>query len=163
MGVAQDFHSIHPRHFDVGNNHVEERAVDLAPPRFASVDGFYFVTIAAESNIKQFADGALVIADEDLTHAFLLERWRPRVLQRKAMGMTMHLRWLRVGRQERAVAQVQPAVVASQSSRLFQLANGPIPCPHELERSGRRWPVPDRYRLQNSTGKVRKVFQFAAD
>ena len=72
MSVAQDFDPVDARHLDVGNDHVEERAVDFALGQLAAGDGFDFVAIAAQGNVEQFADGAFVVDDENVTHASLL-------------------------------------------------------------------------------------------
>src|SRR3984893_921873 len=72
MRVPKNFDSIHARHLDVGNNHVEQRAVDFALGQFATGDGFHLVAIAAQGDIEQFADRALVVTDENVTYALLL-------------------------------------------------------------------------------------------
>src|ERR1019366_5469754 len=72
VGVAQDFDAVDGGHLDVGHDHVEQGAVDLALGRFAAGDGFHFMAIAAQGNVEQFADGALVVADQDVTHGLLL-------------------------------------------------------------------------------------------
>ena len=70
--MAQDFDAIDDGHLDVGHDHVEERAVDLALCSIASGHGLDLVAIAAQRNVEQFADGAFVVADENVTHAILL-------------------------------------------------------------------------------------------
>ena len=72
MGVAQNFDAVDARHLDVGDNHVEERAVDFALGGIPRGNGFDFMTVAAQGNVEQFADGALVITDQNVTHARLL-------------------------------------------------------------------------------------------
>src|SRR5208282_1302005 len=72
VGVTQDFDAVHARHFDVSNNHVEQRTVDLAFGQLATGDGFHLVAIAAQGNIEKFTDRALVVTDENVTHADLL-------------------------------------------------------------------------------------------
>ncbi len=124
--VAQDFDPIDARHLDVGNNHVEQRAVDLAFGQFAGSDGFHLVAIAAQGNVEQFADRALVVADENLTHAFLLPRL-PAQLQRMPKRRKFRLR-------RRAPA----AATASRSWRLCRLPTAPTPCLRAPERSGTR-------------------------
>jgi hypothetical protein len=72
MGVAENFDAIGARHFDVGDDDVVKGAVELSLCHFAGVHGLDFVTVAAQGDLQHFADGALVIANQDVTHARLL-------------------------------------------------------------------------------------------
>src|ERR1700758_5563908 len=74
--MAQDFYAIDAWHLDVRNDNVVERAVNLVARRVATGDGFHLVAIATQRNIKQFANGALVIADQNVTHVRLRLVWR---------------------------------------------------------------------------------------
>ena len=161
--VAQDFDAIHARHLDVGNNHVEERAVDLALGRFAAGDGFDFMAIAAQGNIEQFADRAFVVADENVTHANLLRSCsRARGCQRSSGGCRCGgssagdaLPWS-------CASHFPCAATATRSWCPCRLPNAPTPCPHAPGRSGRRWRGPGRFRLQSSTGTARRFSPSAA-
>src|SRR5271170_3708301 len=124
MGMAQDFDSIHARHFDVGNNYVKQGAVDLALGQLASGNGFHLVAVAAQGDIQQFADGAFIVADEDVTHAILLLllplpklRWP---FQRTPLRMTMESRPRRIA---------PDAAIAQRSLCPCRLPNAPTPCP----------------------------------
>ena len=70
VGVAQHFDAVDVRHLDVGDDHVVRARYSIlrlaASPR---IYGFDFVAFAAQGDVEHFADGALVIADQDVTHA----------------------------------------------------------------------------------------------
>ncbi len=72
VGVAQHFDAIGVRHLDVGDDDVVEGAVELSFGHFAGVDGLDLVTVAAQGDVQHFADGALVVANQNVTHARLL-------------------------------------------------------------------------------------------
>src|ERR1700722_17554738 len=72
VGMAQYFDAVDVRHLDIGNDYVVERAVDFVLGRLTGLDGFDPVSFAAQGDIEHFADGALVVADQDISHATLL-------------------------------------------------------------------------------------------
>ena len=76
VGITQHFDAIDVRHLDVGDDHVEQGALDLAPRSIAAGHGFDFVAFAAQGDVEQFADGALVVADQNATHESLLPQLR---------------------------------------------------------------------------------------
>src|ERR1019366_8440864 len=149
--MPQHFDAIHARHLDVGHNHVEESAVDLALGRVATGDGFHLVAIAAQGNIEQFADRALVVADENVTHADLLPPPPPAPLPR-----------IPTRRKFRQRRPAPDGAIAPRSWCPCQLPNAPTPCPRAPARSGTRSPGPARFRLQSSTGRARRFFPSAA-
>src|SRR5437899_1796022 len=94
MGMAQDFDAVDMGHLDVGNDDVVESAVNFTLGGFTAIHGFDFVAIATKSDIQEFADGPLVIADQDLTHVRRLSlrrqprprsRWRWHEVSRPAL------------------------------------------------------------------------------
>ena len=136
MGVAQHFDAVDARHLDVGNDHVEERAVDFALGRIAGGDGFDFVTIAAQGDVEHFADGALVIADQNVTHArLLLLRLQRRLRVRR---QTLAPRQCPAARMFQSRWPRPCAASARRSWCPCRLRNAPTPCPHAPARSGRR-------------------------
>ncbi len=77
MGMAQNFDAVNVRHFDVGNDEIVESAVDFILGRLPGLHSFDAVTVAAQSDVEHFADGALVVADQDISHATSLGPLRP--------------------------------------------------------------------------------------
>ncbi len=69
VGVAQHFDAVGFRHADVGDDDVEQSRFDLLLGGFAGGDGFDFVAFLAENEFQHLADGALVIAHQNVTHA----------------------------------------------------------------------------------------------
>jgi hypothetical protein len=78
MGVAEDFNAVDTGHFDVGDDHVKQCAIDLPFCQFTASYCFDLVAIAAKGDVEKFADGTFVVTDEDITHASLLLRQRQR-------------------------------------------------------------------------------------
>ncbi len=72
MSIAQHFDAVGIRHLDVGDDHVIERAVEFLLGTFSGVHGFDLVALAAQGNIQHFADGALVVTNQNVTHALVL-------------------------------------------------------------------------------------------
>src|ERR1700722_7933981 len=69
MRVPENFDAIDVRHLDIGNDQIEKIAVNLALRRLARLHGFDAVSVTAQSDIKHFADGAFVVADQNVSHA----------------------------------------------------------------------------------------------
>ena len=81
MGVAQHFDAVGMRHLDVGDHDVVEGAIEFPLGLFAGVHGLDLVAVAAQGDIEHFADGALVVANQDVTHALYLPCPPPRPLR----------------------------------------------------------------------------------
>src|SRR3974377_1048670 len=145
MCVAQNFDAVDVRHLDVGHDDVVQRALNLVLGGLAAGHGFDLVAIAAQGNVEQFADRALVVADEDVTHAFLLPSRR------------------RTTRPAPGPALPRGGATAARNSFLFPLPSGPTPCRRGPVRSDRRWRAPTRCRPQSSTETARRSFPFAGD
>ena len=69
MRIAQHFDAIGIRHLDIGDDHVIERAVDLPLGILSRLYGFDLVALAAQGDVQHFADRALVVANQNVTHA----------------------------------------------------------------------------------------------
>src|SRR5208282_1966910 len=116
------------------------------------------VAFAAQGDVQHLADGALVIANQNVTHALLL--------------LPPPQRWCRVttiaaGARDFLVQQPPPRLPQSDASAAQIYCpdppwNGQRPCLRELERSGRRWPNPDRCRLRIAIGMAQTPSQSAA-
>ncbi len=63
MGVAQYFDAVDVRHFDVGHNHVVQRAVELSFCGFAGIRSLNLMAFAPQRDVQHFADGALIVAN----------------------------------------------------------------------------------------------------
>src|SRR5882762_1353452 len=72
MGVLQDLDAAGLGHADVGDYHVIERGVDLGLGGLSRVHGFDAVAFAAQSDVEEFANGALVVGYKNVTHEHLL-------------------------------------------------------------------------------------------
>src|SRR5579862_6360823 len=142
--MSQYLDAIDAGHLDVGNDHIEQRAVDLALGQLATGDGFHFVPITAQGDVEQFADRAFVIADENVTHAPLLPQRQRRNRTRKNCHLSLPL--------DRGGA------TAPRNSTPCPPRNAPTPCPRAPARSDTRWRGRVLSHLQNSTGKVRRFF-----
>src|SRR5207248_10106673 len=69
MGMTQNFDAIDRRHLDIGDDDVIKGRLDFALRHFPRGDSFDFIAFAAQSDVEHFADGALVVADENIRHA----------------------------------------------------------------------------------------------
>ncbi len=74
VGVLQYLNAIRLRHTDVSDNHVVKRGIDLGLGGFSGIHGLDAVAFAAQSNVEEFADGALVVGYENVTHEHLLRQ-----------------------------------------------------------------------------------------
>src|SRR5712692_2959504 len=72
MRVAEHFDAIGIRHLDIGDDHVVEGAFELPFRILSGLYGLDLVALAAQGNVQHLADGALVIANQNVTHALYL-------------------------------------------------------------------------------------------
>src|SRR5271167_2041379 len=158
MRVTQNFDSVHTRHLDIGDNHVKQRTVDFALGHFSAGNGFYLVAIAAQSDIKEFANRALVIADKNVTHARFL------LLPHLLLELPTQFGWIpgskgllrpRPGH-ERGPARAHEhgpcSAAGPRNSCLCQLPSAPTPYPRGPAQSGKQSRDRGRFPLQSSTG-----------
>ena len=72
MRMPQHFDAVDVRHLDVSYDDVVQSAVEFSFRKFARISRLHLVAFAAQRDIQHFADGALVIANQNVTHALLL-------------------------------------------------------------------------------------------
>ncbi len=87
MRMAQDFDAVNVRHFDVSDDEIVKSAVNLVLGRLAGLHGLDAVSVAAEGDIEHFADRALVVADQDVSHATSLRPQRPPVARAQRLAI----------------------------------------------------------------------------
>src|SRR5450755_3642458 len=153
MRVAQHFDAIDVGHFDVGDDHVVESAFEFPLGILSGFYGLDLVAFAAQGNIQHLADGALVVANQNVTHALYL-LCPPPPLPRPRKGALVS---------PPAVSPMGlplPPGGAAEGQRRYPLRlwSAPKPCLRGPARSDRRWPNPGRCRLRTVTGTVRRSF-----
>src|SRR5450432_2164821 len=143
MGVAQHFNAIGVRHLYIGDDHVVESAFELPLRVLSRLYGLDLVPLSAQGNVEHLADGALVIANQNVTHALSL-LCPPQPLSQLLPGVLA----LRPA-VSRACSLPQPAGASAGRTRCpLRLAIGPKPCLRVPARSDTRWPGPARCRLR---------------
>src|SRR5580692_7254588 len=133
MRVAQYLDAIDLRHLNVGHDNVVQGAVEFPHRGLTRVCRLNLVTFAAQSDVQHLADRALVIANENVTHALLLP-WPLRWCRRASRGHVVQ-----------ALSGAQPKFHPRRSdasaARIRCLGpawSAPTPCLRGLARSGRR-------------------------
>src|SRR5437764_6601267 len=66
--MTQNFDTVYGRHLDVGYDDVVESGFDFALRHLTGGDGLNFIALAAQGDVEHFADGALVVTDENIRH-----------------------------------------------------------------------------------------------
>src|ERR1700693_4487342 len=130
--MAQHFDAVDVRHFNVGDNYIVERGLNLSLSHFSRGDGFYLVTLAAQGNIEHFADGPLIVADEDIRHA------RPPLSNPPATSRNPAL-------PAASLLLPRPSAFARQRCTPGPLLTAPTLCLRAPARFGKQSPGPDRY------------------
>src|SRR5579863_281788 len=69
MSMFKHFDAVNIRHLDIGDDEIVERAVNFVLGGLAGVHGVDSVSLAAQGNVEHFADGALIVANQDVSHA----------------------------------------------------------------------------------------------
>ena len=67
----QDLDAIGLRHFDVGNQDLIVSGVQFLLGGFPGINGLHAMPFAPQRNIEHLADGALVVAHQNASHAIL--------------------------------------------------------------------------------------------
>src|SRR5262245_42828154 len=107
MSVAQHVNAVDIRHLDISDDEVVEGTVDLPLRGLASIDRLDLVAIASQRDIQHFADRALIIAHQDISHALFLPRPRPALPHQLSSPAT--LSWMN---RQRAAAALQNSTCA---------------------------------------------------
>src|SRR6476469_9242105 len=152
MRVAQHFDAVGMRHLDVGDDHIVESAFELSLRILSGLDRLDFVALAAQGNIQHLADGALVIANQNVTHALSLPCLPRQRLPRSGEGVA-------VSRPAASRAgSPQPPNAAAEGRRRYplQLSSAPTLCLRGPGQSDTRWPNPARCLLRTATGRARR-------
>ena len=81
--VLEHLHAGDLGHAHVGDDNIVESGVDLAASLLAGGHRLHAVSLVLERDLQHLADGALVIADQDVSHDYLLSslRRRPRAVE----------------------------------------------------------------------------------
>ena len=69
MSIFQNLDAINVGHLDVGHHHIVECGLQLPLRHFPGVDRLDLISFTTQSDVEHFADGALVVADQDIRHA----------------------------------------------------------------------------------------------
>src|ERR1041384_7304395 len=72
MGIAQHLDAVRFRHLDICNDDIENGALKLFLGGVTTVNDLNLIPLTPKSDFQHFADGAFVVANEDVTHAPLL-------------------------------------------------------------------------------------------
>src|SRR5581483_4353864 len=147
-GVAQHFNAVVIRHLDVADYNIIQSAVQLFDGGLARGDGFNAMPFFAKRDFQDFADGASIITNQDVTHAPLLPLPVATELSRLWAGPLTPL-------ERRAGTPTgTPTLFLASSSRRYE--------PYVRARSGIRSRALSRCRLQSATGKARRFFPLTA-
>src|SRR5580704_13834760 len=68
MSMTQDFDAIDRRHLDISNDQIVKCAVNFVFRRLAGLHGLNPMPVAAQGDVEHFADGALVVANQNVSH-----------------------------------------------------------------------------------------------
>ena len=159
VGMAKHLDAINIRHLNVGDDDVVKGAVNLVFRRLTGLRGFDAVTIAAQCDVKHFADGALVVADQDISHEPSRVRQRTPVPRADRFAAGAQRRCPGLGR----TFSPSPSAAVSEREQFHDLASiVPTPCLHAPAQSGTQWRGPARYRPRSSIGMARRSFLSAA-
>ena len=69
MRMAQDFDAVDIRHLDIGDDQIVKSAVNFILGGLAGLHRLDAVSVAAQGNVEHFADGALIVANQNVSHA----------------------------------------------------------------------------------------------
>ena len=79
VSMTQHFDAIDVWHLDVGDDQIVQSAIDLVFGCLAGLHGFDAMSVAAQGDVEHFADGALIVANQNVSHAASLLPQRLRV------------------------------------------------------------------------------------
>jgi hypothetical protein len=68
MRMTKDFNAVHVRHLDIGDDQVIEVAVNFVFGGLAGMHSLHAVSVATQSDVQHFTNGAFVVADENVSH-----------------------------------------------------------------------------------------------
>src|SRR5579864_2447274 len=156
VSVAQHFNAVDVRHFDIGDDDVIKRTINLVFGTLPGLDCLNAMTFAAQGDIQHFADGAFVVANKNVSHAHLLPPPQPQT-QPSAVRATYRLPQCVQPRG----APPRGGGVSGQMSCPGPASIWPILSHREPARSGKRSPTPGRCRLRSWIGRVRRSFRSA--
>ena len=77
MRMLEHLDAIDVRHLDVSDDEIVERAINFVLGSLAGLHSFNAMALAAQSDVKHFADGTLVVANQDVSHAGSLPPRQP--------------------------------------------------------------------------------------
>src|SRR5437868_868991 len=157
--MAQHFDAVNVRHIDVGNDEVVKSAVDLALCPLAGIHGLHLVAVAPQGYIEHFAHGALVVTDQNVSHAQSLPRRRPRLWRPARPPQATCVRHFSI---PAGAGPTPSAATAAPAWCPRPVSSAPTPCLHAPERSDTRSPNRAPCRRQNRTGKAQKFSPTAA-
>src|SRR5437899_10750934 len=144
MGMTQNFDAIDGRHLNIGDDDVVKGGLDFAFRHFPRGDGFNFVALAAQGDVEHFADGALVVADENIRHA-RAPLWSSQAKPR--LSAPAERRWI----------LRQPCALAAQRCIPGRAWISPTLCLRAPAQSGKQSPGLSRYRPQIATGTAQSL------
>src|SRR5437763_4488210 len=142
--MTQNFDAIDGRHLDIGDDDVVKGGLDFAFRHFPRGDGLDFIAFAAQRDVEHFADGALVVADEDIRHA-RAPLWSSQA--KLPLSALAEQRWI----------LRQPFAPAAQTCIPGQAWISPTLCLRVPARSGKQSPGLTRCHPQIATGTAQKL------
>src|SRR5579872_3584656 len=147
MRMAQHFDAVNVRHLDVSDDDVVQRPINFVLGRLPRLHGLHAMSLAPQGNVEHFTNGALVVADQNISHATSLQRPKRLVAAQSSSARPCPT-------QQSPPPQAAPhrdGAIVGQTSFPAPAWNAPTPCLRAPAPPGKQWRDPVPYRLQSST------------